>query len=119
MRALRIVTLAVALAIGLGEIARWWGDARMLPLALDELIVAAAMIWAARASTNLGAAPLAAAWGVYCGLMLALLVPTLDHLLFGPEKASAPFYAVILGAMLAVGLWALGRSLRLVREPPR
>ncbi len=116
MRILRPLTIIVAALLALGEIGRWWGKPSFLPLAFDELILAAAMLAAALASRRLGPAPLAAAWGAYCGFVLGLLVPTLDHLLFGPPKASAAFYSVILTAMLVVGVWALIRSLALCRE---
>lgn len=111
MQTLRIVTFAVALALALGEIARCWGQPRFAPMAFDEILVAGAMAWAAFDPRR--AAPrLVAAWGVYCGLMMALLVPTLDHLMAGPHKPSAGFYAVVLAAMLALGLWALFRAIR-------
>ena len=116
MGSLRLVTVLVALLLGGGEIARWWGQMRLLPMALDELLVAGAMLGAAALAGRVGSGPLAAAWGAYCGLVLSLLVPTLDHLLGGPPKPSAPFYALVLAAMLLVGLWALLRALALVRE---
>lgn len=120
MGPLRLVTCAVAVLLGGGEIARWWGQSRLVPLALDELLVTGAMLWAAAVAGRVGSVPLAAAWGAYCGLVLALLVPTLDHLLGGLPKPSASFYAIILAAMLALGLWALLRAMRLARErPPR
>lgn len=117
MKLLQLVTLIIALALAAGEIGRWWGDARFLPLAFDELLVALGMAAAVPASRRFGAAPLAAAWGAYCGLVLGLLVPTLDHLLFGPPKESATFYAVVLALLLAVGVWATVRALRLSRAP--
>jgi hypothetical protein len=117
MRSLRVLTVVVALLLALGEVARWWGQARLVPLAFDELLVAAAMLWAAAIAPRAGSAPLAAAWGLFCGLTLGLLVPTLDHLLHGPPKASAGFYAIVLAAMLAVGVWAVLRALLLGRKP--
>lgn len=119
MRVLRTVTVLVAALLALGEIARWWGKANLVPLAFDELIVAVAMLAAALFPGRAGPAPLAAAWGVFCGLMLGLLVPTLDHLLSGPPKPSAGFYAVILTALLLLGLTALLRALALSREAMR
>ena len=121
MRSLRVLTVLVALLIALGEVARWWGQARLVPLAFDELLVAAAMLGAAAIAPVAGTGPLAAAWGLFCGLTLGLLVPTLDHLLHGPPKASAGFYAIVLAAMLAVGVWAVVRALLLGRPslPPR
>lgn len=114
-RALRILSITLPLILALGEVARWWGSARIVPLAFDEGLVAAALIVTALKAPRWGTAPLAAAWGLYCGLMLGLLVPTLDHLLFGPAKDSAGFYAAVLSALLAIGLWALARSIRLIR----
>ena len=121
MRSLRVLTVIVALLMALGEVARWWGQARLVPLAFDELLVAAAMLGAAAMAPRAGTGPLAAAWGLFCGLTLGLLVPTLDHLLYGPPKASAGFYAIVLAAMLAVGVWAVVRALLLGRPslPPR
>lgn len=117
MTALRILTILVAALLALGEIARWWGDPRLIPLAFDELLVAAVMIGSVVAARRLGPAVLAFAWGCYCGLVVSLLIPTLDHLLFGPPKESAIFYAVILAAMLVPGLWAVVRALALARGP--
>lgn len=120
MGPLRLVTCAVALLLGGGEIARWWGQPRFVPMAMDELLVAGAMLWTAAIAGRAGSGPLAAAWGAYCGLVLGLLVTTLDHLLGGPAKPSASFYAAILAAMLAVGLWALVRAATLIPgRPPR
>lgn len=120
MGPLRLVTGAVALLLGGGEIARWWGQPQFVPMAMDELLVAGAMLWAAAIAGRAGSGPLLAAWGAYCGLVLGLLVTTLDHLLGGPAKPSATFYATILAAMLAVGLWALVRAATLIPErPPR
>lgn len=119
MKRLRILTIAVAALLALGEIARWWGDPRFVPLAFDELAVAGVMLGAALAIRRLGPAPLAAAWGFFCGFVLSLLIPTLDHLLYGPPKESAAFYAVILTAMLVLGVWAACRALALSRESRR
>lgn len=110
MRGLCILTALVAVLLAAGEIARWWGDPRMVPLVLDELIVAAAL---AAAAWRANPVTLAAAWGLFCGLVLSLLVPTLDHLLHGPPKESAGFYAAVLGAMLALGAGTLLRALAL------
>ena len=119
MKTLRLLTVLFALLIGLGEIARWWGNPRFLPLAFDEILVAIAMLAAALFARRRGPAPLVAAWGLYAGLMLSLLVPTLDHLLFGPPKESAVFYAVTLAVMLGIGLLALAKALSLSRAQAR
>jgi len=111
--------MLVATLLALGEISRWWGQPRLVPLAFDEIAIAAAMLGAALAAKRLGPAPLAAAWGGFCGLAVSLLVVTLDHLLHGPPKESAVFYAVILAAMLALGLGALGWALALCRQARR
>lgn len=108
MKLLRIAALIVGLLLGGGEIARWWGDARLVPLAFDELLVAIALLWAA---VRGGQARLAAAWGIFCGLAVTLLVPVADHLIHGPPKDGAVFYAVILGGGLILGLWAVWRAL--------
>lgn len=115
MMLLKILTGIVAIIIAAGEIARWWGDPRFLPLAFDELLVAAFMLAAIALARSWGALPFVAAWSLFCGFVLALLVPTLDHLLYGPPKESAGFYAVILAVMLAIGGWALSRSILLSR----
>ena len=115
MAKLRLFTVIIALLLAGGEVARWWGNPRFLPLAFDELLVGAALLAASLSTRRYGAAPLVAAWGLFCGLTLSLLVPTLDHLLFGPPKESgAVFYSVILSLMLAAGLAALGFALRRV-----
>lgn len=115
MKALVILTIAMALLLAGGEAARWWGQARFIPLALDELLVAALMIGSAAAARRFGTVPLAAAWGVFCGLILGLLVPILDHLLHGPAKEGAGFYALILAAMLCVGAGSTAGALSLSR----
>lgn len=113
MAKLRLFTIVIALLLAGGEIARWWGNPRFVPLAFDELLVGCALLAAALSLRRLGPAPLAAAWGLFCGLALSLLMPTLDHLLFGPEKESgAVFYSVTLSVMLLVGLLALWASLK-------
>ncbi len=119
MKPFRLFTAVVALLLGAGEIARWWGKAQFLPLAFDELLVAAALLGAATTAGRTGALPLCVAWGAFCGFVVSLLIPTLDHLMFGPPKESAGFYAAVLGVMLAVGLAALARAVALnrVRSP--
>ena len=117
MTALRVLTLFVAAMLALGELARWWGDPRLVPMAFDELLVAAVMVGSVVAARRIGPAVLLLAWGLYCGLVVSLLIPTLDHLLFGPPKESATFYAVILAAMLVPGVWAAQRALALCRAP--
>ncbi|MEN3974440.1 hypothetical protein [Emcibacter sp. SYSU 3D8] len=119
MNTLRIVTAIAALLLAAGEIARWWGDARFLPLAFDELLIAAALLAASAIAGRAGPMPLGVAWGAFCGFTASLLVPTLDHLMSGPPKASAGFYAVVLAVMLAAGLAALGWAVALNRARSR
>ena len=118
MRALNSLACLVALIISAGEIGRFWQSPRFLPMAFDELLVAAALIWAAWRSSRDGGVWHLAAWGAFCGLTLVLLIETADHQLHGPAKAAGPFYLLALSAMLLVGLWAIGRALSLVRGGP-
>lgn len=113
MTTLRLFTLVIALLLAVSEAARWWGDARMVPLAFDEWLLAAMLLWAAWVAPQRGAWPLALGWVLVSGWVLALFVPTLDHLLFGEPKASATFYAIMLGAMQAVAIGATVAALRL------
>ena len=62
---------------------------------------------------------LSVAFALFCGLTVSLLVPTLDHMLHGPPKDSAAFYAVVLAAMLVLGIWGTWRALALAVEPRR
>lgn len=106
MNILRSISFGFALLLAASELARWAGDIRLIPLAFDELAVAVALFAAAWMLPRTGPAPLAAAWGLFSGLMLGLFVPTLDHLLFGPPKQGALFYSIVLGVTMAGGLWA-------------
>jgi len=112
MKTLRPISFGFALLLAASELARWAGDIRLIPLAFDELAVAAALFGAAWIMPRTGPAPLAAAWALFCGLMLGLLVPTLDHLLFGPAKPGALFYSIILSVALAGGIWASLTAIR-------
>ena len=116
MGALNGLAYAAALVISAGEIARFWESGRFVPMALDELLVAAALVWAAWRSRRDGALWHLAAWGAFCGLSLVLLVETADHQMHGPVKAAGPAYLAALGTMLIVGLWAIHRALQLVRR---
>ena len=114
MGALNKLACLVAFIISAGEIARFWGSERLIPMALDELLVAAALVWAASRSRKEGASWHLAAWGAFCGLSLVLLVETADHQMHGPVKAAGPVYLATLSAMLILSLWAVRRALRLV-----
>lgn len=85
-------------------------------MALDELIVASALIWAAWRSRRDGPLWHLVAWGSFSGFSLVLLVDTADHQLHGPAKAAGAVYLAVLGTMLVLGLWATGRAVRLSRE---
>lgn len=116
MTALNIAAYLVALLISAGEFARFGASARFIPMALDELLIAAALVWAAWRAPHDGACWHLAAWSAFCGLALVLLVDTADHQMHGPAKADGPIYLAALGAMLFIGLWAVSRSLRLIRS---
>jgi hypothetical protein len=116
MGALNRSAYLVAFLISAGEIARFWGSRHFVPMSFDELLVAAALVGAAWRSQRDGACWHLAAWGALCGLALVLLVDTADHQMHGPAKAAGPTYLAALGALLIVGLWAVGRALHLVRR---
>ena len=116
MGALNGLACLTAFLISAGEIARFWGSARFIPMAIDELLIAAALVWAAWRSAYDGACWHLAAWGAFSGLSLVLLVETADHQMHGPAKAAGPVYLATLGVMLVLGLWAVGRAFRLVRR---
>ena len=116
MGAMNGLAYAVALVISAGEIARFWGTGRFVPMALDEFLIAAALVWGAWRSRYDGASWHLAPWGAFCGLALVLLVQTADHQMHGPAKAAGAIYLAALGAMLILGLWAVGRALQLVRR---
>ena len=116
MRTLNGLAYMTALVISTGEIARFWGTDWFIPMALDELLIALALVWAAWRSAHDGACWHLVAWGAFCGLALVLLVETADHQMHGPAKAAGPVYLAALSAMLIIGLWAVRRALRLVRR---
>lgn len=115
MTRLRTTTFVFAVLLAGGEIARWARSPHFVPMAFDELVVAAALIAAAWVAPARGTAPLAAAWGLFTGMSLVLLVETLDHFFAGPPKESAVPYAAILSLMVAFGAGATGRALALAR----
>ena len=114
MRALNIAACAVALILAAGEIARYWSSPRFVPAALDELAVAAALVWAAWRARADGALWHLPAWGALCGLALVLLAETANHQIHGPPKAAGAVYLAALGFVLLVGLWGVARAARLV-----
>jgi len=115
MRSLNRLACLVAAIIAAGELARFWGDPRFIPMALDELAVAAALIWAAWRSRRDGPVWHLVAWGALAGLSLVLLAETADHQLHGPVKEAGAIYLAVLGLMLALALWAIARAVRLGR----
>ena len=116
MTILNVAAYLIALLISAGEIARFGGTERFIPMALDEILVALALIWAALRSSRDGAVWHIAAWSALCGLVLVLLAQTADHQIHGPAKAHGPFYLAVLSALLVLGLWAARRALRLIRS---
>lgn len=114
MAALNGLAYLIALLLSAGEIARYWGSAHFIPMALDEFLVAGALVWAAWRSSRDGARWHLPAWGAFCGLSLVLMVHTADHQMHGPAKAAGPIYLVALSAMLIIGLWAIRRALHLI-----
>jgi fucose 4-O-acetylase-like acetyltransferase len=119
MTALNIAAYVVALLISAGEIARFGGSERFIPMAVDEILIAIALFWAACRARRDGACWHIAAWSALCGLVLVLLVETADHQMHGPAKAAGSFYLAALSALLITSLWAVGRALRLVRSGAR
>lgn len=116
MAALNRLACLAALLIAAGEIARFWGSARFIPMALDELAIAVALLWAAWRARQDGVFWHLPAWGAFCGFVLVLLVDTAGHQMHGPAKAAGPIYLTLLGAMLMLGLWAVRRASHLARS---
>jgi len=108
----------MALLLVLGELARRWGTGTVIPLALDDLAVAALLLWAAWRSAARGPAPLLLAWGAFCGLVLVLLATNSAPLFSGPPKSGAGLYTAALSALLILGAWACRRALRLTVAAP-
>jgi len=119
MKALDLAAYLVAFVITAGELARFWSSERFIPMALDELLISAALVWAAWRSGRHGAGWHLAAWSAFSGFTLVLLIETADHQMHGPAKAAGPAYLAALTVMLIVGLWAVGRALRLVHADAR
>lgn len=113
MKTLRILALVLAVLVGGGEIARRLGTGTFIPLALDELLVSAALLWAAWLGA---AAPLAAAFGGLCGLALGLLATTAGEVMLADEeKTGGAFYLTALSLLLLLALWGTWRGLHLAR----
>ena len=110
MQILNRLAVLVAVLISAGEVARFWGDPRFFPMAFDELLVAAALIWARWRAPQYGALGHLAAWSAFAGLVLVLLIETATHQIHGPVKSAGTFYLGALSALLALGLWAIRRS---------
>lgn len=114
MRALNGLAYLFGSLMALGEIARFWGDARAFPFALDEMLVAALLFWAASRAPDAAARWHLAGWGAFCGLVVVLLVETAGYQIHGPAKAAGPLYLAILSIMMVAGLWALRRAMGLL-----
>ena len=106
----------VAVLISAGEVARFWGSARFIPMALDELLIAAALVWAASRTGEDRAYWHIAAWSAFCGLILVLLIETADHPVHGPVKEHGAFYLAALGVLLILGLWSVRCAIRLAGQ---
>jgi len=110
---LQILAVMIGFLVASGEIARRWGDPHFIPLALDDLAVAAVLFWAAWRARATGPAVLVAAWALYSGLMLSLLMINLDFVIADIAKTGRVFYSVILVLMLSLGIWATWKAMRL------
>lgn len=116
MRILNWLALIVAALLSAGEIARFWGNPRFFPMAFDELLIAAALIWASRSAPRNGSGRHLVAWSALSGLALVLLVETADHQIYGPVKAAGDIYLIALTSLLTLGLWAVHRALKLLAD---
>jgi len=114
---LQVLAVMIGFLVASGEIARRWGDAHFIPLALDDLAVAALLFWSAWRARDHGPAVLVAGWGVFSGVNLLLLMINLDFVIHGIPKTGGVFYSVILSLMLALGLWATWQAMRLTEKP--
>jgi hypothetical protein len=114
---LQVLAVMIGFLVASGEIARRWGDSHFIPLALDDLAVAALLFWSAWRARDHGPAVLVGSWGVFSGVNLLLLMINLDFVLHGIPKTGGVFYSVILSLMLALGLWATWQAMRLVEKP--
>lgn len=92
MRALNGLSCAVAALLILGEVVRFWGDARFFPMAFDEIGVATLLIWAATRTPDKAVPWHLVGWGACCGMVMVLLVETASHQIHGPQKAAGSVY---------------------------
>jgi hypothetical protein len=118
MTVFRWITIIIAFVLAAAEVGRWWGKAEFFPLAFDELAVACALFAAALTAGRFGTGVLVAGWGLLSGLVLGLLVPTVNHLINGPDKESAVFYSVGLGVLMIISLAGLAWTLICFRREP-
>jgi hypothetical protein len=110
---LQVLAVMIGFLVASGEIARRWGDPHFIPLALDDLVVAAVLFWAAWRARATGPAPLVAGWSLYSGLMLSVLMINVNYLIHDMAKSGRVFYSIILTLMLALGVWATWQAMRL------
>ncbi len=110
---LQVLAVMIGFLVASGEIARRWGDPHFIPLALDDLIVAAVLFWTAWRARVSGPAVLVAGWGLYTGLFMTLFMLNLDFVISDTAKSGRAFYSIILALMLALGIWATWQAIRL------
>lgn len=72
MRALRLLAVALASSLMIGELWRSWGAGRPVPFVLDDQLMGGFLLaaaWAMRRDTRRNRAAFAAAWGVVAGML--------------------------------------------------
>ena len=65
MKALNIFAYITAFVISAGEVGRFWSSERFIPMALDEFLLAAALVTAAWRSSRDGALLHLVAWSAF------------------------------------------------------
>lgn len=115
MRALRLLTVVLALGLMTGEIWRSWGTGRPLLAVLDDQVAGLMMIfaaWAVRNETVRTRAGFSAVWGIVAAGLLCSFSSKLAH----PERIDAGNWNPdvllwVLGAAFVVSLACLGLSI--------